>query len=144
VALSRSRDVAAVVLIVALALGVGSGVVLAPEADALVSISTLTVVDGAVLISHGGADFSPAREGDVLTVGDTIRTGAGSAAEMTYFEGSSVRVEANAEIVVEGLRTSDDGTVQALGHAWHVVMKLISGGSRYETRGPSATASVRG
>jgi hypothetical protein len=142
-ALSRSR-VAAAVLIVALALGAGSSVVLDPEANAVVSASTLTVVDGAVLMSHSGAEFTSAREGDVLVAGDTIRTGAGSAAEMTYFEGSSVRVEANAEIVVEGLRTSDDGPVHSLRHAWHVVMKLISGGSRYETRGPSATASVRG
>ena len=148
-ALSRSRNLAAVVLIVALALGVGSSAVLAPEADALVSISTLTVVDGAVLISHGGADFTPARDGDVLNAGDTIRTGTGAAAEITYFEGSSVRLEADTEIVVERLRTeADGGTVigmmQTLGRTWHVVTKLISGSSRYEVRTPSSTASVRG
>src|SRR6266566_4206226 len=147
--LSRSRQVAAVVLIAALALGVGSSAVLAPEADALVSISTLTVVDGAVLIRHGGADFAAARAGDVLNAGDTIRTGTGAAAEITYFEGSSVWLEADTEIVVESLRTeADGGTVigmmQTLGRTWHVVTKLISGGSRYEVRTPSSTASVRG
>ena len=146
-ALSRSRNLAAVVLIVALALGVGSSAVLAPEADALVSISTLTVVDGSVRIRHGGADFTPARAGDVLNAGDTIRTGTGAAAEITYFEGSSVRLEADTEIVVERLRTeADGGTVigmmQTLGRTWHVVTKLISGGSRYEVRTPSSTASV--
>jgi len=149
VALSRSRNLAAVVLIVALALGLGSSAVLAPEANALVSISTLTVVDGAVLISHDGADFTSAREGDVLGAGDTIRTGTGAAAEITYFEGSSVRLEADTEIVVERLRTeADGGTVigmmQTLGRTWHVVTKLISGSSRYEVRTPSSTASVRG
>ena len=143
-ALSRSRNVAALVLIVTLAFGVGSSALLAPEADALVPVTTLTLVDGAVLISHGGAEFAPAGEGDVLAVGDTIRTGTGSAAEITYFDGSSIRIEANAEIVVTSLRTSDGGAVHTLGRAWHTVTKLISGNTRYETRGPSSTASVRG
>src|SRR5436189_2861786 len=147
--MSRPRTTALTVLVVALALGVGSSAVLAPEADALVSISTLTVVDGAVLISHGGADFTSAREGDVLGAGDTIRTGTGAAAEITYFEGSSVRLEADTEIVVERLRTeADGGTVigmmQTLGRTWPAVTNPISGSSRYEVRTPSSTASVRG
>jgi hypothetical protein len=144
VVLSRSCNVGALFLIVTLAFGVGSSAVLAPEADALVSVSTFTAVDGAVLISHGGAEFTPAREGEVLATGDTIRTGTGASAEITYFEGSSIRIEANAEIVVPSLRTSDGGAVYALGRAWHAVTKLISGNSRYEMHGPSSTASVRG
>ncbi|MEK6227061.1 MAG: hypothetical protein AABM40_12320 [Chloroflexota bacterium] len=143
-ALSRSCNVVALVLIVTLAFGVGSSAVLAPEADALVSVSTFTVADGAVLISHGGAEFTPAREGEVLATGDTIRTGTGASAEITYFEGSSIRIEANAEIVVPSLRTSDGGAVRTLERAWHVVTKLINGNSRYEMHGPSSTASVRG
>jgi hypothetical protein len=147
-ALSRSRAATAVVLIVALALGAGSSVVLAPEANAVVSASTLTVVDGAVLISHAGAEFTSAGEGDVLVAGDRIRTGAG-VAEITYFEGSSERLEAETEIVVERLRIGADGgtaigIMQTLERTWHVVTKLTSGGSRYEVRTPSSTASVRG
>ena len=143
-ALSRSRTVAAIALLVALALGVGSNVVFAPEAGALASISTLTIVDGPVLVRHGGADFSQAREGDVVAAGDTIRTGTEASVELTYFEGSSLRIDADAEIVVESLRTSDGGVVHTLARGWHVVTQLIGGRSRYETRGPSATASVRG
>ena len=93
--MSRPRTSALTVLVVALALGLGSSAVLAPEADALVSISTLTVVDGSVLISHAGSGFAPAREGEVVAAGDTIRTESGAAAEITYFEGSSVRLEAD-------------------------------------------------
>jgi hypothetical protein len=145
VALSRSRNVAALVLIVTLAFAVGSSAVLAPEADALVSVSTFTVVDGAVLISHGGAEFTPAREGDVLAAGDTIRTGTGSAAEITYFEGSSVRLEAETEIRVASLRTEPDiDMIRMLRRSWDVLTKLIEGNTRYEVRGPSSTASVRG
>jgi hypothetical protein len=149
VALSRSRTVAAIVLIVALALGFGSSAVLAPEANALVSVSALTVVDGAVLIGQGGADFRPGQAGDVLIAGDRIRTGTGAVAEITYFEGSTVRLEADTEIVVESLGTAADGgtvvaMMQTLGRTWHVVTKLVSGSSRYEVRTPSSTASVRG
>jgi hypothetical protein len=141
---SRSRTLAAIALFVALAFGAGSSAVLAPRADALVSISTLTAVEGAVLISRAGGEFASAREGDVVAAGDTIRMGAGASVEITYFEGSSVRVGADTEIVISSLRTYDDGAAQTLGRVWHVVTELVSGSSRYEVRGPSATASVRG
>ena len=147
--MSRSRTLAAIVLVVTLALALGSSAVLAPEADAYVSRSALTFVAGSVLLSHDGSSFTPAREGDVIAVGDTIRTEGGAAAEITYFEGSSVRLEADTQIVVERLRTEADGgtviwVMQTLGRTWHVVTKLISGSSRYEVRTPSSTASVRG
>jgi len=143
-ALSRSWAVAVIVVVVGLALGLGSSVDHSREATALVSVSTLTAVDGAVLISHDGAEFRRAREGDKLVAGDTIRTSSGAAAEMTYFEGSSVRLEADKELVVASLQASDGAAVQTFGRAWHAFARLITGGSRYETRSPSATASVRG
>lgn len=142
-AMSRSRAIAAVVLSVALALGLGSTVVLAPQADALVSSSTLTVVDGTVFILHG-SDQRLAREGDVIAAGDTLRAGTAAAAEITYFDGSSLRIEANADIVMQSLPTANGSVGCTLGRAWHVVTNLIGGGSRYEVRTRSSTASVRG
>jgi len=149
VALSRSRGIVGGALIVALALGAGSSAALAPEADALVSRSMLTDVQGPVLVSHVGGDFVPACTGDLVASGDTIRTGSGASAQITYFEGSTVRVEPQTELVVESLRTEPDGgtvigMTQTLGRTWHVVTKLIEGTSRYEVRTPSSTASVRG
>src|SRR5438874_5155113 len=148
-AMSRSRNLAVTALVVALGIGLWSSAVLAPEADALVSISTLTVIDGSVLVSDGGSEFRSAHVGDVINAGDTIRAESGAAAEITYFEGSSVRLEADTKIVVESPRTeADGGTVigmmQTLGRTWHVVTKLIMGSSRYEVRTPTSTASVRG
>lgn len=146
---SRPGTFAAIVLVVALALALGSTAVLAPEADAVVSLSTLTHVEGSVALSHDGFAFTPAHEADVVAAGDTIRTATGASAEITYFEGSSVRLEADTQIVVESLRTETDGgtvigIMQTLGRTWHVVTKLISGSSRYEVRTPTSTASVRG
>jgi hypothetical protein len=147
-ALSRSRGVA-VVLIVGVALGASSSAALSSEANAIVSASTLTLIDGAVLVRHGAAPFTPAQKGDVLAAGDIVRTATGASAEITYFEGSSVRMDADKEVVVTRLGAeADGGTVvgmmRMLGDAWGVVTKLISGGSRYEVRTPSSTASVRG
>src|SRR2546430_2451253 len=147
--MSRPRNIAAIVLVVTLALAFGSSAVLAPEADAYASRTALPFAAGSVLVSHDGLAFKPAHEGDVRGAGDTIRTESGAAAEITYFEGSSVRLEADTQVVVERLRTeADGGTVigmmQTLGRTWHVVTKLVSGSSRYEVRTPSSTASVRG
>jgi hypothetical protein len=141
---SRSRNAAILALILAVACAAGSSALLAPRADALVSISTLSAIEGAVLISRAGGDFASAREGDVVAAGDTIRTGARASVEITFFEGSSVRVGADTALVVASLPTSERGAMQTLARVRHVVTELISGGSRYETRGPSWTASVRG
>ena len=131
------------------ALILGASAALAPEADALAAITTLSSVQGDVFVRHSNGDVARASEGDVLVAGDAIRTGSNALAEITYFEGSSVRIEADTELVVESLSTaSDGGTVvvmsQAAGRTWHVVTKLITGGSRYEVRTPSSTATVRG
>jgi hypothetical protein len=145
VALSRSRTVATTALLAALALGGGSSASLAPETNALASISTLTLVAGPVLVRHAGAEFSQAHEGDLVAAGDTIRTGTAASVELTYFEGSSVRVDADAEIVVASLHAeAEGGAVQTIARAWNVLTKLIAGGTRFDVRTPSSTASVRG
>ena len=131
------------------ALVFGASAALAPEADARAAMSTLSAVRGDVVVRHADGTVAPANEGDVIVAGDAIRTGSGALAEITYFEGSTVRIEAHTELVVEKLSSSPDGgTVvamwQAAGRTWHVVTKLITGGSRYEVRTPSSTATVRG
>jgi hypothetical protein len=131
------------------ALVFGASAALAPEADALAAISTLSVVKGDVLIRHADGNVTSANEGEVISPGDAICTGSDALAEITYFDGSTVRIEASTELVVEQLSTeSDGGTViamsQAFGRTWHVVTKLVTGSSRYEVRTPSSTATVRG
>jgi hypothetical protein len=149
VALSRWRGVAAGGFILALGLGAGSSSVLSSKAIANVSRSTLTIVAGPVLLGHGAAEFTSAEKGDVLADGDMIRTAPGATAEITSVDGSSVRVEPATEFVVTHLGAeADGGTVvgmmRMLGDMRDVITKLISGGSRYDVRAPSSTASVRG
>lgn len=137
---SRARTVGASVLLVALALG-STAVLAAQEVDAHASSSLLTVVSGAVVISHGGSEFTAAHEGELIAAGDTIRTEVGAAAEITYFDGSTVRLGADTERVVATLTTPRG---DALTRAWCVVTKIFAGGSRYDVGTPSSTASVRG
>jgi hypothetical protein len=143
VALSRSRACGAIAFIAALSLG--STAALSPNRDTLISITTLTFVDGPVLIRHGAGEFAPAGVGDVLAAGDTIRTASGASAEITYFEGSSVRLEPETEIIIASLRTEKDiSLARMLMRSWRVVTQLIVGNTRYEVRGPGSTASIRG
>ena len=138
--MSRSRNVASV-FVMALALGVGSNALLDRD-DALASTTTLTLVRGSVLVGHGEDGFTSAHEGDLVAAGETVRTAAGSAAEITYFEGSSVRLGADSQIVVQSL--GDVGLARRVDRTWHAVTGLFSGSSRYEVRTPTSTASVRG
>jgi hypothetical protein len=148
VALSRSRHVATLVLIVALALGAAASAAFARDAGTVPSASTITVVAGPVLVRHGPAEFKSAQLGDVVAAGDAIRTATGASAELTYFDGSSVRLEGDTEFVAtlrpETRGSGWSGMIGTIEHSWHVIAKLIAGGSRYDVRAPSSTASVRG
>ena len=137
---SRARTVGATVLLIALALG-STAVLAAQEADAHASSSLLTVVSGYVLISHDGSEFKAAREGELVTAGDTIRAEGGAAAEIMYFDGSTVGLGAGTDTVVASLSTPRG---DALSRAWRVVTRIFAGGSRYDVGTPSSTASVRG
>ena len=79
----------------------------------------------------------------MLAAGDTIRTGDAASVEITYVDGSTVRVDENAESVVMTL-SSDASAASAVDRAWRVITKLFAGNARYDARTPSATASIRG
>jgi len=111
--------------------------------------TALTVLSGDVLVRHGAEDFALANDGEVLNEGDTVRTGSGARAVLTYFEGSTVTLEPDTQLTIENSATlADGGTVvvmsQAFGRSWHVVTKLITGSSKYDVKTPASTASVRG
>jgi hypothetical protein len=117
---------------------------------ALGAATTITIISGQIQVRHAaGGDFVAATDGEVLTAGDTIRTGDDSRGVLTYFEGSTVTLEPNTELAIIDASAKTDGSTvvvmqQNLGRTWHVVTKLIQGNSKYEVRTPASTASVRG
>lgn len=136
--------VLAFLLFMAFGLGGGFG------SRALGAATTVTVISGDVEVRHSATgSFVIATDGEVLTAGDTLRTGEGSRAVLTYFEGSTVSVEPNSELTIETASAFTDGSTvvvmqQHFGRTWHVVTKLITGNSKYEVKTPASTASVRG
>lgn len=142
--------VGSILLSFVLAIVIGISGVLAPGGGtALGASTTLTILSGDVQVSRDGGPFAAGTDGAVLGPGDVIRTAAGARAVLTYFEGSTVSIEPSSELAIQETSTSPDGgtvvvMTQNLGRTWHVVTKLITGGSRYEVRTPAATASVRG
>jgi hypothetical protein len=117
---------------------------------ALGAATTVTLLSGDIQVRHGAAgSFVTATDGEILAAGDSVRTGDGSRAVLTYFEGSTVSVEPNSELTIEAASSFTDGSTvvvmqQNFGRTWHVVTKLITGNSRYEVKTPASTASVRG
>jgi hypothetical protein len=116
---------------------------------ALGAVTTITVLSPDVSVRHGTAgDFVSAVDGEVLESGDAIRTSDAGRAILTYFEGSTVTIEPGTELAIDAAVTEGNDTVvqmtQSVGRTWHVVTKLIGGGSKYEVRTPASTASVRG
>ena len=148
---SRARaSVGGVLMSFVLAMVIGVTGVIAPGGGAALGASTtLTVIGGDVQLSRQGAPFEAATDGAVLSPGDIVRTAADARAVLTYFEGSTVSIEPSSELAIDEAGASPDGSTavvmtQNLGRTWHVVTKLIAGGSKYEVRTPAATASVRG
>ena len=134
--------------VLAVVLGI-SGVIAPGGGAALGASTTLTILGGEVQVSRNGGAFTPAADGAIIGPGDVIRTAADARAVLTYFEGSTVSVEPSSELAIDEASSNPDGSTvvvmtQNLGRTWHVVTKLITGGSKYEVRTPAATASVRG
>lgn len=135
-----------------LAIGLGASGVLTPKSQrtALGASTTLAIISGDVQVRHGATgDFVAADDGMFLAPGDTVRTGSGARAVLTYFEGSTVEIEPNSQLAIDVAHGNPDGSTviemsQQLGTTWHVVTHLVQGGSRYEVHTTSSTASVRG
>ena len=148
-ALSRWQTAAAIAFIACLALAFGPGTTLAGDAHARGAFATVTKVEGDVFVLRIDGGSGAASEGEVVVAGDAIRTAAGAVVELTYVEGSSVRIGESTAFVVDGLSVAPDqgavlGMWRAAGRTWQAVTRMASGGSRYEMRAPTSSASVRG
>jgi len=118
------------------------------------SPSTLTVfsiTEGDIFVMKAGTDsWAEAEAGMSLEVGDSIRTGDNSSAEITFSEGSTIELEAGTEIEIASLDIpADAGSTtiiveQAIGSIIFRVTKVIDPASRYEVETPAGVVAVRG
>jgi internalin A len=111
----------------------------------------LSGIEGNVTVMSGGtASWIEAQVGMSLEPGDSIRTADNSSAEITFFDGSTIELEADTEIEIASLDISaDTGATtitleQTIGTTISRVTKLIDPASRYEVETPTGVVAVRG
>ncbi|OQY23391.1 MAG: hypothetical protein B6I35_03880 [Anaerolineaceae bacterium 4572_32.2] len=116
-----------------------------PRAAALIQTS------GTVEILSTGSDtWRRVSLDERVETGDRIRTGALSAATLSFFDGSVTDLEAETEVTVAQLRSQRDGNGKVIVlHQWvgqtrNSVEPLTDMASRFQVETPSAVMAVRG
>ena len=118
--------------------------------SSLESQCTLSVLSGTAEVQMRGSDnWQVAMDGVVLEAGTRVRTTEEAQAVLTFFEGTTIKLESGTDVEVEKVKGSDGQPTeivlkQWLGKTWSRVVKKIDPGSRYEIKTPSAYALVRG
>ena len=108
----------------------------------------VTIVSGTVTETPPGGEGHALKEGDIVTVGSTLKTGENSNATVTMTTTSAIRLGSNAEVVVTEIVESKDepkvllnlknGTLSAL------VKPETSGKMDFKIKTPSGTAVAKG
>jgi hypothetical protein len=133
------------VIIVVVILG-AVGYFLLPIIGMPAVVAQLVVDSGPVEIDTGSGWVS-ASGGEQLKQTDSVRTGAGAAASIVFFESSILRLDQNSQVTISELVADKASTRVAVdqeaGRTWSKVLKL-SGIEDYEVNAPSTVASVRG
>jgi hypothetical protein len=113
--------------------------------------TTISSVTGEVsVLKAGTSTWTAAAPGMSLEENDHIRTGPGSNAIITFFEGSTIELAANTEIGVSELGIAEAGNStliklqQEIGTTRSRVEKLVDPASNYEIETPAGAAVVRG
>jgi hypothetical protein len=115
------------------------------------TLTILSITEGDVFVMKAGTDDWIEAEIEMeLEVGYNIRTGNSSGAEITFFDGSTMELEASTEIEIVALDIVCSTGVttitleQTIGSIIFRVTKVIDPASRYEVETPTAVVGVRG
>jgi VCBS repeat-containing protein len=115
------------------------------------TLTILSITEGDVSVMKAGTDdWTGAQVEMELEIGDAVKTGDDSGAEITFFDGSTMELGAGTEIEILSLDLACDTGVttitleQTLGTTISRVTKLLDPGSSYEIETPTGVAGVRG
>jgi Txe/YoeB family toxin of Txe-Axe toxin-antitoxin module len=131
------RLVANVVAVVVLAL---VGTARAAENGKLVK------ADGQVFVKPPSGAEAAARKGDTIPAGSQVRTGADGAAEITFADGSILRMTKASSILLSANKRQKEKNSILLffGRVWSKVAPSKDGGTSYEVGTANAVCGVRG
>jgi hypothetical protein len=115
------------------------------------TLTILSISEGNVSVMKAGtSSWIEAQVGMSLEPGDSVKTGDNSSAEITFFDGSTIELQAGTEIEIASLDISrDTGSTtitleQTIGNTISRVTKIVDPASRYEVETPTGVAAVRG
>jgi hypothetical protein len=115
------------------------------------TLTILSITEGDVSVMKAGTDdWIEAGVETRLEVGDRIKTGDDSGAEITFFDGSTMELEAGTQVKITALDVSADTRVktitlmQTIGTTIFRVTKILDPVSRYEVETPTGVVAVRG
>jgi len=115
------------------------------------TLTILSITEGDVFVMKAGTnDWMEGAVEMSLGVGDKLKTGDDSSAEITFFDGSTMELEAGTQVEITSLDFSagtDVTTItlmQTIGTTISRVTKLLDPASRYEVETPSGVVAVRG
>ena len=115
------------------------------------TITIFSITEGDVFVMKAGTDnWIEAQVGMSLEAGDSVKTGDNSSAEITFFEGSTIELQAGTEIEIASLDISTEtGSTtitieQTIGNTISRVTKILDPASRYEVETPAGVVAVRG
>jgi len=113
------------------------------------AVATLSEIEGNVSMMEEGTDsWMEGQLGMSLEVGDTVKTGNNSSAGITFFDGNTIELEADTEIEITSVVSTDTGgttvtITQTIGTVISRLTQLLDPASSYETITPSGVTSVR-
>jgi hypothetical protein len=115
------------------------------------TLTILSVTEGEVLVmKEGENDWVGAVSGTELDIGDTVKTGGNSSAEITFFDGSTMELGAGTEIeileldIVCSTGVATITLAQMIGDTISRVTGILDPASSYEVETPSGVVGVRG
>ena len=115
------------------------------------TLTILSIAEGSVsIMKSGSASWIEAEVGMSMGVGDSVKTSDDSSAEITFFDGSTIELQAGTEIEIASLGISTDTGAttitlqQTIGTTISRVTKLLDPASRYEVETPTGVVAVRG
>lgn len=115
------------------------------------TLTILSITEGDVsVMKEGTDDWVGAVPETKLEVGDSVKTSDDSGAEITFFDGSTMEMEADTEIEILALDFACDTSVttvtmeQTIGTTISRVTRILDPASSYEIETPTGVAGVRG
>lgn len=137
---TRKRITAAIAIVLA--------VIICKSADAQ-TVATLADVQGAVHVKSGPTgEWEPASDGDTVSAGDSIRTGASGQAVIRWDGGNALKVFPLSQMRISELAIQGNSSRAGLdlqnGRLLAKAAKLRTHDSAFEIKTPTAIAAVRG